>query len=46
MNLPPSDGIRVDVEALRQLVTQTFGAVPIPDSRPGLWADMLRRDKK
>ncbi len=41
MNVPPSDGIRVDVEELRQLVTQTFSAVPIPEEHARLIADLL-----
>ncbi|MFC1527025.1 Ldh family oxidoreductase [Candidatus Latescibacterota bacterium] len=41
MNVPPTDGIRVPVEDLRQLVAAIFGSVPIPEEHARLVADLL-----
>ena len=41
MNLPPTDGIRVPAEDLRQLVQAIFEKVPIPAEHARLIADLL-----
>lgn len=41
MNVPPTDGVRVPVEALRQLVRAIYAAVPIPPDHASLVADLL-----
>ena len=41
MNFPPTDGIRVAVEDLRELVAGIFRRVPIPEDHAQLIADLL-----
>lgn len=41
MNVPPTDGITVDPEALRTLVAGIFGAVPVPEEHAELFARLL-----
>ena len=41
MNVPPTDGIRVPVEDLRELVACIFRRVPIPEDHAQLIADLL-----
>ena len=41
MNVPPTDGIRVDVADLQKLVVEIFRAVPIPEDHARLIAGKL-----
>jgi len=41
MNVPPTDGIRVPVEDLRELVACIFRKVPVPEEHARLIADLL-----
>ena len=41
MNVPPTDGIRVPVEPLRELVAGIFASVPVPEDHARLIADLL-----
>ena len=41
MNVPPTDGVTVDAEALRDLVAGIFGAVPVPQEHAELFARLL-----
>ena len=41
MNVPPTDGVTVDPEALRTLVGGIFGAVPVPQEHAELFARLL-----
>ena len=41
MNVPPTDGIRVPVEPLRELAADIFARVPVPEDHARLIADRL-----